>query len=371
MQTELFQERMDSMNLVFSGILREGCDASTLFEKLEEYGTNYDVDVVSGNIIIDDIKPGTRDEIVREVNKVFEILHITTKNFEKDNVEVVTNKTEYEIAFEKLRDTLFHKQLSDNALSTCIHNMLSDVVLIKKYNCLYLNVGEIVTCNFGFGLGSENRGYMNVIILAFTEHYKFLVVPIDFHSSLTDDGRFCMKVRTYLDATYYSGTYKKEATYILLNRIQEVNISRLSTRVGTVTKYFLNSVYKRLYTCNYEKSSLGIVIDELITPATKLLKSEMECSGLESFFELLKIPNDLMLLRDAFSKALLTKDSTLKRLIPLLQENSEMDLSKTAVETNLRTEFVTWLNSIYPDIFEEYDRISLANVLKVFLKKMA
>ena len=48
-----------------------------------------------------------------------------------------------------------------------------------------------------------------------------------------------------------------------------------------------------------------------------------------------------------------------------------MDVSKTAGETNLRTEFVTGLNSIYPDIFEEYDRISLADVLKVFLKKMA
>lgn len=359
------------MNLVFSGILREGCDASTLFEKLEEYGTNYDVDVVSGNIIIDDIKPGTRDEIVREVNKVFEILHITTKNFEKDNVEVVTNKTEYEIAFEKLRDTLFHKQLSDNALSTCIHNMLSDVVLIKKYNCLYLNVGEIVTCNFGFGLGSENRGYMNVIILAFTEQYKFLVVPIDFHSSLTDDGRFCMKVRTYLDATYYNDTYKQEESLIYLNRIQEVKISRLSTRIGVVTKHFLNSIFENLYVRNYEKIPLTVVMEELFSPATERVKNKAECNQLESFFEFVKIPNNLMLLRDAFSKALLTKDSTLKRLIPLLQENSEIDLSKTAVETNLRTEFVTWLNSIYPDIFEEYDRISLANVLKVFLKKMA
>ena len=358
------------MNLVFSGILREGCDASTLFEKLEEYGTNYDVDVVSGNIIIDGIKPGTRDEIVREVNKVFDVWHITTKNFKEDTT-VSTNKTEYEIDLEKLRDTLFSKDISSQTLESCIQNMTLDAMLINNHHKMQLNSGEIVTCNFGFGLNSENHGYLNVLILGYTEKDKYLVVPIVFRTDLIDYGRFCMKVRTYLDATYYSGTYKKEATYILLNRIQEVNISRLSTRVGTVTRYFLNSVYKRLYTYNYEKPSLGVVIDELITPAVKCMKNEAEFQQLESFFELLKIPNDLMLLRDAFSKALLTKASTLKRLIPLLQKNSEMDLSKTAVETNLRTEFVTWLNSIYPDIFEEYDRISLADVLKVFLKKMA
>ena len=62
------------------------------------------------------------------------------------------------------------------------------------------------------------------------------------------------------------------------------------------------------------------------------------------------------------------QSSSLKDLIPILQNDSDMNLSKNAAQTKLRAEFVTWLDSIYPDIFKEYYRISLADILKIFLK---
>lgn len=341
--------------------LKDECDSSSLLEKLEEYGLMLD------HIIVKDIEAEGEKDIVREVSK-FEILDIKTTNTEGDSNISINESEKCEIMFEKLKETLLSKQLPQYVLESFLKNMISEVKLINKNNHKKIREGDIVSCNFGFGLHSENQNYLNVIVLRHTEKDKYWVVPIELKENFQDNGLFCMEVRRNIDASYYDCTYKKDKAIIFLNRLQEVHIFRFSMKIGTVTKYFLNSIYKRIFLSNQEKIPLNIVLEELISPAIKCIKKEEnECQQLERFFEFIKISNEAQLLREAFLNALASKSATLKDLIPQLQINNST-LSKNAVQTKLRAEFVTWISSIYPDIFEEYDRISLSTVLKFFLK---
>ncbi len=349
------------MVLKFFGTLKDGCDASSVFKKFRLSDLHYEVDLVAKHLIVKGFKPENKYAIMREVYKIFEVTSIETRMTARDI------ESSDEMLFEELRATLLGKQLSQYVTKRIIQNMILETNAIGT-NRKNVKEGEIVSCDFGFSLLNEVHGRLNVVVLRHTEKNKYLVAPIVLNATFSDDGIFCMKIRRNIDATYYSDTYKKDEAIILLNRLQEVNISRLDAGFGTVTKYFLNSIFKRLYFSTYKNLSLNTVVEELLSPAVKCMpKEEAECQQLESFFEFVKIPNEMMFLRECFLNALASKSATLKDLIPQLQINNST-LSKNAVQTKLRAEFVTWINSIYPDIFEEYDRISLADILKVFLK---
>jgi len=350
------------MNLKFFGTLKDGANLSSLFKTLRSSNCYYELDLVSKHIIVNGIKPEKKYNIIQEVYKIFEVTSIETTMTSLDI------KKSNEIQFEKLKATLLNKQLSQYDLNKNIENIILEAKLIgsKRKN---VTAGEILSCKIGFALPGENYSCINVVVLCHTERKKYLVVPIILNSNLSDNNHFCMKVRRNLDATYYNSNYQREESIILLNRIQEVHVSRFNVgRIGTVTKRFLNSVYQRLYLSTYKKLSLNAVIEELISPAVKFTAKGVDSQQLESFFEFVKIPNELMLLKKAFCKALMIQSSSLKDLIPILQNDSDMNLSKNAAQTKLRAEFVTWLDSIYPDIFKEYYRISLADILKIFLK---
>ena len=347
------------MKLEFFGVLRDECDASNLFCFLEQYGLYYDVDVIAGKIVIHDIKPTIRERIISEVNDVFRIIEIKT---EKTKVDDSGN------IFEALERSLYNANLKRDSLKYVISSMTKESMLLHDSPHANIKSGDIFVCNFGFGLHAENKSSMHVLVLRPTENDKYLVVPINLNGSSMNKG-FCMKVRRNIDATYYNDTYKKKNSVLYLNRIQEVHCSRLSKKLGMVTKWFLNSVYERFYSYNYEKPSLHLVIEELLLPAVNSAKNENSDSfHFQQFLQYVKIPYDMKLLKNTFSNALATKNSSLTSLIPLLQEDNESSLSKHAITERLRKEFVTWFGSLFPNIFDNYYRISLSDVLKVFLK---
>lgn len=357
--------------MIFVGTQKNNVDSVDFFCELERRELYYDVDMTTGEISISNIRPGTRNSIVKVVSKFFEISDIKTR---EDDINLENAPSEIDKALYELKKTLHRQGITEKASKKCIKNMILDVKCIKEdKNNQKFDVGEIVSCNFGFGIRNENNGYLNVVVLRESGKGKYyLVIPINLTDQYDNNNVFGLKVTKDIDAVYYNSNYKRKTATLYLNRIQEVDSARLGpVKVGRVTRRFIRKIYKALYLMDEENLSLSELLEDVTSAAVwNYSKGDTASEQSKVLLDTMCIPEEFTLLRDAFSIAISTNIVILKKIIPLIKEKHET-YSEYKIKTKLREEFVTWFKDVYPDIFEEYEKVSLADVIKAVLNQIA
>lgn len=366
------------MQLTFYGKQKAGIDSFSFFQKLEELGLDYYVDIPNEVITISKIKKGTRDQIVKIVKETFTIETITT--------ETITSreKVDIEDALKKIEDTLEIKNFKPGALNRYVNNLCKDLKLmeLESKSCNIIP-GEILSCEFGLARKEENYGNIHVLVLRKTLENKYWVVPININPiAVCDEEKFYMKVKKDEDAIYYNSTYKSENAILYLNRLQEVSSVRLelTSKFGKVTDKFLLEVKKRVASLCMDgdgikeapnKSLNDILAEKIISPALEKSKEGCLTLNIKTFCNEMKIPTDSIYLSKAFTMAYAHKSKTLGDVIGYLLEDEGLSGYETyKIEKPLRKEFLEWMKSEHYDIYITHTNISLGNVLKVFINSL-
>lgn len=230
------------MQLSFYGKQKEGTDSFSFFQKLEELGLDYDVDIEEGVIKISKIKSGTRDQIVKIVQETFTIKTIKTET------STSRERTDIGNALKTLENTLKIKNFKPSAINSYVNNLCKDLKLmdLESKSC-NVNPGEIVLCEFGLARKEENYGTIDVLVLRKTQENTYWVLPIDITpTELYDDCSLYMLAKKDEDVTYYNNTYKSKIAILYLNRLDVVSSVRIINRYGKVTDKFLMEVKKRV-----------------------------------------------------------------------------------------------------------------------------
>lgn len=365
------------MKLIFEGIQKENIDSLEFFYKLENYEVDYDVDIRTGDIIIDNIKPGIGMDIIKEIREFFEVVHIKAQRSHiskqiNDKAKSTEQLSEFEKTIEELKSLLCQQKIKEETQIRYLRNVMQEIKMIGTKQKKKIDLGEIMSCDFTTGVRSENNGVLNVVVLRKTEKNKYLVIPINLLDQYSYNNECCLTVTKGIDAMYYNGTYKRPTAVLYLNRIQEVDAVRLGhLKSGKITKRFLKKIYERLpLMSGQEEMSLIEELEDLVSAAIwecKRLNSVHE--KVECFLSIMSIPQENTLLKSAISIAFSTKIVTLKKIISLIKLDHR-DYSEYKINTKLREEFVTWFKDEYSDIFEKYEKISLADLLKAIVKQL-
>lgn len=383
------------MELSFFGVQKEGTDSFSFFQKLEELGLDYDVDLKTGRINISKIQIGTRDQVVKIVSETFDITNIKsiTETKTESKAEVKTEcETESETiicyetyyikkALKRLEDILNVKRFPQKELNMYVKKVCRELELVdSKISPRNIVPGDIVECEFGLERIGENCGKGHALVLRKAPENTYWVLPINLNpTELHVDGILYMLIKKDEDATYYNNTYKSENAILYLDRLWEVSSVRIMGRFGMVTDKFLMDVRKRIASLivndagiNTSKDkSLKDILEERIRPALKKSTEGNQILNMETFLKEMKIPADSVCLAKTFEIAYAHKERTLAEVYHRLVIDQKLEgKERLRMQKMLRNEFVEWMRSEYYDIYITHKNISLGNVLKAFINSL-
>lgn len=263
------------MKIIFLGVTSKDGDSKGLTEMLNEYKKWYRIDEQEENIIIHNVPRNYRGSIIENFRDVADIDSIRTQN-DGENVHNFEASNKWLYTFEELQESLQKDKRENEApifvdyvketigefidmINTVFNNTKKQYTYLRdtidelnlnmqKPHILEAQPGDLVTCNFGYGLSGENQGITDVIVFKKIKKSQYLVIPVVYIDAENTDSTVDFQYSIITDV-FFSDRAQK--CYILLDRIQKVSILRFSKIVGKASKNCLNAIYQEF--CNYAK----------------------------------------------------------------------------------------------------------------------
>lgn len=267
------------MKIIFLGVTPKDEDSKGLTEMLNEYKKRYRVDAKEGNIVIHKVPQNYRGSIIENFRKVANIDFIRTQNdgenvhnFEVGNKQLHTfeelqkslqkdkRENEAPIFVEYVKETIgefidtINNVFNNNKnLYAYLRDTIDELSLnMKKSNILEARPGDLVICNFGYGLPGENRGITDVIVFKTIRKMQYLVIPVVYIDTESVDSTVDYQYSIITDVFYQD---KSQKCFVMLDKIQKVSSLRFSSVIGRASINCLNAIYEEF--CKYAKDIIS------------------------------------------------------------------------------------------------------------------
>lgn len=267
------------MKIIFLGVTPKDEDSKGLTEMLNEYKKRYRVDEEEGNIVIHKVPISYRGSIIENFRDVANIGTIKTQrdddsvgNSEESNKQLDTfeefqkslqkdeKETEAPIIVNYVKeiigefiDRINYVFSSNKDCYTYLQETIEELNLnMKKSHILEARPGDLVTCNFGYGLSGENRGITDVVVFKKIKKSQYLVIPVVYidveNTDSTVDYQYSIITDVFFDD-------KSQKCFVLMDKIQKVSSLRFSKVVGRASINCLNAIHQEF--CNYAKDIIS------------------------------------------------------------------------------------------------------------------
>jgi len=427
----IIKERGNSMNLTLTVNKKESTNMSSLVKQMCSLKCRINVDSINGNISIIGIDDDNVESVIDAISETFDItdidiapnviIHepekpvITEDSIEFEKVEF--NDAEVQEQVNRLLRTIYLAMYFSKAKShdICQYLMTANTEIIMNYNPKALTkfaIGDIVDFSYGAHLKNEiSGGHVHSIICDIDESGLVYAVPIVKGQREGDETRY-LRIAAKIDAEYNNARFTGGTVLLKMGRY--MNPIRARKVIGHVLPEFFHKLLMALPTTvdfsskynNYEyelaerlgdvqnddsmlsfesseetptegaesndiakKASAEDYVTNIIADALNSLdKSKPVEEQIDDFLDAIDLPKDVKFVRSAFIVACIVKKVGYESII-LELHNEYPKIREEIIKENLKEEFKKWLTK-HPDVKENYPKISIIALLKIFAKKM-